>query len=117
MIINKTDAYYSISPSDKELLSNDLGFELFFNSFVKKITNFKKTNLILDFSGLINIDLNKILLFSQISESHRNNNNSFVIVCEGIAYDELPDELIAVPTFTEAEDIIEIENIERDLGI
>ena len=57
------------------------------------------------------------MLFSQLSELHRNNNKSFVIVCEGLAYDELPDELVVVPTFKEAEDIIEIEDIERDLGI
>ena len=117
MKIRKTDSYHHVSPSDKELLSDDGGFEFFFNSFVKKIANFKNVNLILDFSGLNNIDLNKILLFSQISESHRNNKKSFVIVCPGIAFDQVPDELIAVPTFQEAEDIIEIEDIERDLGI
>lgn len=117
MVINKTDSYYRISPSEKEQVSDNLDFEKFFNSFVEKNTNFKKTNVILDFSGLINIDLDKILLFSPLSESHRHNDKSFVIVCEGIAYDELPDELIAVPTFKEAEDIIEIEDIERDLGI
>jgi hypothetical protein len=117
MKIQKTDSYYSIAPSDKELLSDDRGFEIFFNAFVKKISTFKNINLILDFSGLINIDLNKILLFSQISESHKKNKKSFVIVCQGIAFDQLPDELIAVPTFKEAEDIIEIEDIERDLGI
>jgi len=117
MKIHKTDSYYSIAPSDKKLLSDDSGFTFFFNEFVKKITNFKNINLILDFSGIINLDLNKILLFSQISESHRKNKRSFVVVCQDIAFDQVPDELIAVPTFKEAEDIIEIEDIERDLGI
>ena len=117
MIVNKTDSYFRISPSENEQLSDDREFEIFFNSFVEKNANFKKTNLILDFSSLINIDLKKILLFSQLSESHRNNNKSFVIVCKGLIYDELPDELVVVPTFKEAEDIIEIEDIERDLGI
>ncbi len=117
MKIDKTESYYSISPSDKELLREDLGMEMFFDAFVKKNTNFKNVNLILDFSGLINIDLNKILLFSQISEAHRKNEKSFVIVCDGIEFDQVPDELIVVPTFKEAEDIIEMEEIERDLGI
>lgn len=117
MKIHKTDSYYSVSPSDKELLREDLVMEMFFDAFVKKNTNFKNVNLILDFSGLINIELNKILLFSQISEAHRKNGKSFVIVCDGIEFDQVPDELIVVPTFKEAEDIIEMEEIERDLGI
>jgi len=117
MEINKTDAYYSISPSENELLSQEDGFQIFFNAFLKNNTNFKNINIILDFSKIINIDLNKILLFSQISETHRKNNNSFVIVCVGLEFDTIPDEIVAVPTFKEAEDIIEIEDIERDLGI
>jgi len=117
MKINKTDSYYSVTPSSDEAFVNEEGFQFFFNEFIKNNTNFKNVNLILDFSNIINIDLNKILLFSQISETHRNNNKSFVIVCEGIEFDMIPDEIVAVPTFKEAEDIIEIEDIERDLGI
>lgn len=116
MEINKTDAFYSLRPSDNQMSSGEKGFQLFFNEFLKNNTNFKNVNLILDFSNINNIDLNKILLFSQSSEKHRNNNKSFVIVCEGIEFDKVPDEIVAVPTFKEAEDIIEIEDIERDLG-
>lgn len=116
MKINKTDAFYDVSPSASQLSSGEEGFHLFFNEFLKNNTNFKNVNLILDFSSIINIDLNKILLFSQLSETHRNNNKSFVIVCQGIEFDKIPDEIVAVPTFKEAEDIIEIEDIERDLG-
>jgi hypothetical protein len=116
MEINKTDKFYGLSPSDSQLSGGDEGFQLFFNEILKNNTNFKNVNLILDFSSIINIDLNKILLFSQLSETHRNNNKSFVIVCEGIEFDKIPDEIVAVPTFKEAEDIIEIEDIERDLG-
>ena len=117
MNIDKTDRYYRLSLSDNELESDVEGFKDFFNLFLKNNTNFKNVNLILDFSSIINIDLNKILLFSQLSETHRNNNKSFVIVCKGIEFDEIPDEIVAVPTLKEAEDIIEIEDIERDLGI
>jgi hypothetical protein len=41
---------------------------------------------------------------------------SFVIVVNGIDADKVPDEIVTVPTISEAEDIIEMENIERDLG-
>lgn len=102
MKINKTDNFYGLSPSGNELSEGEEGFQLFFNEFLKNNTNFKNVNLILDFSSIINIDLNKILLFSQLSETHRNNNKSFVIVCEGIEFDKIPDEIVAVPTFKEA---------------
>jgi hypothetical protein len=117
MNVIKTDRYFRITPMGKEAFSEEEGFQLFFNAFLKNNANFKNVNLILDFSNIINIDLNKILLFSQISETHRNNNKSFVIVCEDIEFDNIPDEIVAVPTLKEAEDIIEIEDIERDLGI
>ena len=42
---------------------------------------------------------------------------SFVIVVNDINIDELPEELNTAPTVQEALDIIEMENIERDLGI
>ena len=117
MKIDKTDNYNRLSFSDHEIEAKSDGFQLFYDELLKNNTNFKNVNLILDFSNIINSDLNKILLFSQLSETHRNNNKSFVIVCEGIEFDKIPDEIVAVPTFKEAEDIIEIEDIERDLGI
>ena len=61
-------------------------------------------------------DVKKILLFSQLSGKHKERNKSFVIVSEGIDLDDVPEELVIVPTLQEAIDIIEIENIERDLG-
>jgi len=42
---------------------------------------------------------------------------SFVIVYDGINFDDLPDEIIVVPSLDEAKDLIEMENIERDLGL
>lgn len=117
MEIIKTDGFYGISPTKDQINDAADGFNMFFKEFLKNNANFKNENLILDFSRLNNIDLDKILLFSQLSETHRENNKSFVIVCKGIEIDDIPDEIIAVPTFQEAKDIIEIEDIERDLGI
>ena len=41
---------------------------------------------------------------------------SFVIVFDGLNFDDVPDEIIIVPTLEEAKDVIEMENIEKDLG-
>ena len=80
-------------------------------SKVEKYPIFKNDNLIIDFSNNFNIELDEILLISQLAMDHKNNNKSFVIVCNGFDIDEI----IIVPTFKEAEDVIEIEGIERDL--
>ena len=56
------------------------------------------------------------MLFLKLSEGHRQNGTSFVIIFEGIDIDEIPDEINVVPTFTEALDILEMDAIERDLG-
>ena len=114
MLINKTKSFTVLQPS---LKGNKINISNFNNDFNKKYLNFKNDNLILDFSNNINIDLKEILLFSQKSKEHKKNKKSFVIVCNGIDFDEFDNEQIIVPTLKEAEDIIEIEEIERDLGI
>lgn len=115
MIINKTSLYTSLQPSEENKILENI-FE-FNKEFSEKYTNFKNENLILDFSSNINIDLEEILLFLQKNKEHKKNKKSFVIVCSGINFDIINEELIIVPTFKEAEDVIEIEEIERDLGI
>ncbi len=70
----------------------------------------------MDFSQLVNTDERKILLFSPMCGRQKDQNKSFVIVSEGINLDDIPDDMVVVPTLQEAKDIIEIENIERDLG-
>jgi len=54
--------------------------------------------------------------FLQISNRHRKSKHSFVIVTNQVDLDEMPAEIIVVPTMQEAYDIIEMEEIERDLG-
>lgn len=79
-------------------------------------SEFKDEHLIIDFSENINTNIEELLLFLDLSTSHRENGTSFVIVCKDIDIDEVPDEINVVPTFTEALDILEMDAIERDLG-
>lgn len=57
-----------------------------------------------------------LLRFVNISEKHRERGKSFVIVTDQVGIDEVPEELIVTPTLQEAKDLIEMEEIERDLG-
>jgi len=89
----------------------------FFLIFKENYSNFECANLIIDFSGLKGIKTEDILLFSTLSEKHIEAGTSFVIVVNDIDFNSLPDEIVAVPTILEAQDIIEMEKIERDLGL
>ena len=109
MIIEKTEHAVICKSEEKSI-------KKFFNDFTKIFTNFKNDNLIIDISDNKGEKTENILLFLQYSENHRKNGMSFVIVFEGINFDDIPDEIIIVPTIEEAKDIIEMENIEKDLG-
>ena len=54
--------------------------------------------------------------FKGQNTKHRATKQSFVIVTNTVNPDDIPEELFVVPTLQEAEDIIEMEEIERDLG-
>lgn len=76
---------------------------------------FKNDNVIINLSSLNKITLEQIVEFLQLSNTHRKSKHSFVIVTDQISLTEIPDELVVVPTIKEAYDIIEMEEMERDL--
>ena len=89
-------------------------------AFLEKVTtaynSYKNKNLVLDLSHDGQLSLNGLLAFLPLSNRHRKSKKSFVIVAANFDYNEAPDEIVIVPTLLEAHDIIEMEEIERDLG-
>lgn len=77
---------------------------------------FKNDNIIVNLSSLGNLSLPDILEFLELSNLHRKHKQSFVLVTDKFNLNETPDELVVVPTLQEAYDIIEMEEMERDLG-
>jgi len=78
---------------------------------------FKNDNVIVSLTSLNKIPLEHIVEFLQISNKHRKSKHSFVIVTDKVNLDDIPNQIIVVPTLQEAHDIIEMEEIERDLGL
>jgi hypothetical protein len=109
MIAEKKENYILIKPDKK---NSD-----FFNNFKKYYHKFKHENIILDFSDAEGIKNEEIFLFSPIIEDHNNNGKSFVIVLDRSNLNDLAEDIFAVPTLKEAEDVVDFEDIERDLGI
>lgn len=77
---------------------------------------YKGKNIVLNLLNYHSFELPQLLLFLKTSNLHRKTKQSFVIVNDGIEIDDIPLEMIVVPTLQEAADIIEMEEIERDLG-
>lgn len=89
-------------------------------AFLAKVTaeynSFKEKNIILDLTSDNDVTLDTVLTFLSLSNKHRKAKKSFVLVANDVDFNELPDEMVVVPTLLEANDIIEMEEIERDLG-
>lgn len=87
--------------------------------FLEKLSNeynsYKNQNLILDLSFDKEIVMTDIKSFSELIK-HKKNKKSLVLVTDKIDYNKIPASIILVPTILEAHDIIEMEEIERDLG-
>jgi len=77
---------------------------------------FKNDNVIVNLSVMNMVTLQDIVEFLEISNQHRHAKHSFVIVTDKANLNEMPDEIVVVPTLKEAYDIIEMEEMERDLG-
>ncbi len=86
------------------------------NNIEQAYDTYKNYHLVVRLSSLDKLSLEDIIEFLRLSNNHRSDKKSFVVVSDKANLDEMPDEIIVVPTLQEAFDIIEMEDIERDLG-
>ena len=89
-----------------------------FAKYLERIVpeRYENHNLIVDLSKYDPLELPQLLAFLKLSNYHRSTKQSFVIVNNTIDIDEVPFEMAVVPTLQEGYDIVEMEDIERDLG-
>ncbi|PWB20643.1 ribonuclease Z [Flavobacterium sp. HTF] len=90
------------------------------NAFLEKVTQqfktFEKQNVIIDLSSNSEITEKDLKLFLPLSKVHKKAKKSFVVVASDLDFNAISDKLAVVPSLLEAHDIIEMEEIERDLG-
>ena len=101
---------YTLISSDED------SFKEFQTSVFKKINDFEKNHLIVQISEELNIDKKDFLLFLKIAKQKKENGTSFVVLNSSVNADDFAENLNIVPTLQEAEDILEMETIERELG-
>ena len=91
-----------------------------FSNFIAKVTEqfntFKEKNLILDVSNDNTIEIENFKIVKDLAKKHKKERKTLVFVAENIDFNRIPDYMVIVPTLLEAHDIIEMEEIERDLG-
>lgn len=106
--------------TDKELyvslLKEGEEFAAFATLVEEKTGELKDRNIIVDLSREKDLQPAQFLGIVNVSDTHRQGNKSFVVITDAVGVDDVPEELILVPTLREAEDLIQMEEIERDLG-
>ena len=91
-------------------------FQLFLDNITNQHEIYKNQNLILDVTHDKSISIQSIKTFTELSKMHCKGKKSFVIVAENIDFNAVPKSLVVVPSVLEAHDIIDMDEIERDLG-
>lgn len=91
-----------------------------FSNYVAFLKREKKQllddNLVLDLSEVEDLDIESLVSLLPYAEAFRDRKRSFVVVTSAVDISEVPGELNVVPTLGEAEDLVQMEEIERDLG-
>jgi hypothetical protein len=89
-------------------------------SFLMKLTHefktFENKNLIIDISSYKNLTIAALNAFLPLSNQQKKAKKSFVIVVNDFDFNTVSSKLVVVPSKLEAVDIIEMDEIERDLG-
>ncbi|HPW98957.1 MAG TPA: ribonuclease Z [Flavobacterium sp.] len=88
----------------------------FLSKLSQEYTTFKDKNLIVDISFDAGLKLVDVKSFSDLIKKHKKNKKSFVLVANDFDFNTVPASITLVPSILEAHDIIEMEEIERDLG-
>lgn len=99
------------------IFQENISIQDFLQNLERGYPKIKNDNLIINLFSFSKLSSSDILEFLPISNKHRVSKKSLVLVTEKVSFDEVPEELCVVPTIQEAKDIIEMEEIERDLDI
>ncbi len=89
-------------------------------AFLMKLTHeyksFQSRNMIIDISNKKDLVTKDILTFLPLCRLHKKAKKSFIIVANDFDFNADTKDIVVVPSVLEAHDIIEMEEIERDLG-
>ena len=96
--------------------SESESFYDFYDFFTANHKTFTQNSVFIYLSSKLNLQTSDISLFLQYADLHQKNGTTFVVIYQNVDVDSFPETFNIVPTLVEAEDVLEMENIQRDLG-
>ncbi|MDG1039727.1 MAG: hypothetical protein P8H13_06625 [Polaribacter sp.] len=109
MKIYQKDTYTLITPTENS-------FDAFIAEFKEENDLLYKNHTVIELSDNLNSSESDLSLFLNVAKKYKAKSFSFIIICDAVNMDEISEEINVVPTLLEAEDMLEMEAIERDLG-
>lgn len=96
--------------------SDPIGID--FRNLVKAhYKNMHQQNIVIDLSAIEALNPKHVLEFSELNTYNKETVlKSFLVVVGTMSVSKIPDDIATAPTLQEALDIVEMEEIERDLG-
>lgn len=105
-----------ITSSDKYILfTAESPFDIFKQNIQKNFSNYADKNIVLDLSNITTTE-EEIKSLEEFAAIQIENSHSFAIILPSFNADAFEEELNVVPTLVEAEDIIDMDEMTRDLG-
>ncbi|MGB5818311.1 MAG: ribonuclease Z [Saonia sp.] len=95
----------------------NISLKKFLENLNRAYPKIKNDHIIVNLFSFSKLTSGDVLEFLQLSNMHRESKKSFVVVTHKVSYDDAPNEICLVPTIQEAKDVIEMEEIERDLDL
>lgn len=99
------------------VLQENASLATFLTNLKSAYDKLQHDNLIINLFSFAKLSPDDVLEFLELSNAHRARKKSFVLVSNKVSFEEVPEEICLVPTLQEAKDIIEMEEIERDLDL
>ncbi len=99
------------------VFQEDISLSKFLKNLNVGYPKIKNDHIIVNLFSFSKLTSDDVMEFFQLSDTHRKADKSFVLVTDKVSYDQMPDAITVVPTLQEAHDIIEMEEIERDLDL
>ncbi len=109
MKITKEENYYIIDEDQNDVST-------FSEALTHAYDQVKGQNIIVDLLSYESLGPQDLLSFVTLSNRHRQQ-KSFILVNDTLSIDDVPEELVIVPSIREAIDFIAMEDLERDFGL
>jgi hypothetical protein len=110
MKISEKENYILIEPLEDPVID-------FVSLLTQRHAEFENKNVTVNLLAYHHLQKEEVMGFLELSKAHQINNKSFVLVSNAITIDDLPEEIVLVPSLREAEDLIQMDEIQRDLGV